>query len=146
MLPDESNVSAVPPMPVADNISFVPVASSSIKNGPLLVTLYAPGVTGNPAPSVVPLTTTCPDAFTATATAKLSTDAPSIVEYTRSPFGSSLDTKDRGLGATGAVPRFAPPICGKSGELVTPATYALPAASTAIALMLSLIDPPRNRV
>lgn len=80
-----------------------------------------------------PLTSTWPEAFTATACAMLFVDPPRNVENTSPPLGSSLATNDRSFGLTGAVPSVAPPVTGKSGEFVTPAMYALPATSTVIA-------------
>ena len=113
----------------------------------MLVILYAPVVEGKAGPvtsPAMPLTTICPAALTATACAVLAAEPPRRSENMSSPLESSLATKDRWLEEpVGAVPRLPPRVTGKSGDVVEPATYAFPAASTSIALAESLTDPPR---
>src|SRR5437879_13857831 len=112
---------------------FFPLGSSSSKKGrnAVSLTLYAPAVDGNPDPGLMPLTRTWPAAFTATACGKLFIEPPKRSENTNWPLGSSLATNDRSVPLVGAVPRLPPLVTGKSGDVVTPATYALPALATA---------------
>src|SRR6266702_7598080 len=98
--------------------------------------LYAPAVEGKagPAPSVTaPLTMMRPAALTATACAALLAKPPRRSENTSTPLESSLATKDRWLEGLGDAPRLPPAVTGKSGDVVAPAIYAFPAASTAMA-------------
>src|ERR1035438_8582670 len=133
MFPAASTASALPPTWAVEKTIAVPAGFTSVRYGDSLV------------PTVVPLTIAAPDAFTATACAKLFVAPPRNIEYTSSPVALSFATYDRSwLLPGGVLPVLA--VMGKSGEFVTPAMYALPAPSTAIPATESFTDPPMNRV
>src|SRR5579885_579887 len=141
MLPVASSTRELPPMPVAEKIILLAAASNSVKYHWLVesATLYAPGVEGNPFEAAIPLTRIRPCGVIAMPRAVEIADPPMSTEKTTAPCGFSLVTNDRASAPpAGAVPNALPPITGKFGFVVDPATYALPELSTAIAATWSL--------
>jgi len=104
---------------------------SETSKPPFAVVSSAPGVVGKSAPLVKPATYALPAGSTATRW-PLSTIAPPMqVEYVSAePVVFSFVTK------TSYCPRFvrlkAPAVVGKSAEIVSPVTKALPEALTAM--------------
>src|ERR1035438_5801135 len=81
MFPAASTASALPPTWAVEKTIAVPAGFTSVRYGDSLV------------PTVVPLTIAAPDAFTATACAKLFVAPPRNIEYTSSPVALSFSTQ-----------------------------------------------------
>src|SRR5580704_13040902 len=110
MFPAASTASALPPTWAVEKTTAVPAGFTPVR--------YGDGFSSSC--SVVPLTIAAPDAFTATACAKLLAAPPRNIPYTSSPVALSFATYDRPWLLIGAVlPVLV--VTGKSGEFVTPA-------------------------
>ncbi len=60
------------------------------------------------------------------------------------PAAFSFETKTSAKFCAAPVRSKAPVVVGKLGDCVVPATKTLPAASTAIPVAVSALEPPRN--
>src|ERR1039458_718281 len=126
MLSVASRAMELPPIPVAEKITFDAVASNSIRNHLPVVseTLYAPEVDVNPATLLMPLTRICPCDVNAIPAARLEMDPPMRLANSITPVGLNLATKLRvSVDPVGAVPSEVAPATAKLGFDVAPVTY-----------------------